>query len=79
MTKTIPDRTLDCLGFYCPMPVLKTREELDKMKVGEILELLTDDPAAESDIQYLTKVTGQKLLKIEKKGQQITFLIKKVK
>ena len=61
------------------MPVLKTREELDKMKVGEILELLTDDPAAESDIQYLTKVTGQKLLKIEKKGQQITFLIKKVK
>ncbi len=30
--KAKPDRTLDCLGLYCPEPVYRTRMELDKMK-----------------------------------------------
>ena len=30
--KAKPDRTLDCLGLYCPEPVYMTRIELDKMK-----------------------------------------------
>jgi TusA-related sulfurtransferase len=49
------------------------------MEAGEVLELVADDPAAESDIQYLVKVTGQELLKMDKEGQVIRFLIKKVK
>ena len=40
-------RTLDCIGLYCPMPVLNTREEMDKLAIGEILEVWADDPASE--------------------------------
>lgn len=47
------DRKLDCLGLYCPEPVSRTRMELDEMQAGETLEVLTDDPAAESDITSL--------------------------
>ena len=43
-------QVLDCIGLYCPMPILKTREEIDKLTIGEILEVLADDPAAEPDI-----------------------------
>ena len=59
-------RTLDCIGLYCPMPVLKTRQEMDKLAIGEILEVLADDPAAEEDIKAWAKRTGQKILEIEK-------------
>jgi tRNA 2-thiouridine synthesizing protein A len=52
---TRPDRTLDCLGLYCPEPVFKARMELDEMKKGEVLEVLADDPAAEEDIRSLVK------------------------
>jgi tRNA 2-thiouridine synthesizing protein A len=72
-------QTLDCIGLYCPMPVSKTREEMDKIAVGEILEVLADDPAAETDIKAWAKWAGQKILKIEKTNEGLRFLIKKTK
>ena len=77
--KSKSDRTLDCVGLYCPEPVFKTRLELDEMKVGETLEVLADDPAAESDIRSLVKNLGQELVSIAKKGDQVQIVIKKMK
>ena len=71
------DRTLDCIGFYCPEPVFRTRVELDKMTDNQILEVFADDPAAEEDIKRLVKRIGHELLKIEKQGGTLRFLIKK--
>lgn len=79
MMKSKPNKTLDCLGLYCPEPVFKTRLELDDMKAGELLEVLADDPAAESDIRSLVKNLGQELLSVTKKGDTVQILIKKVK
>ncbi|MEM2924733.1 MAG: sulfurtransferase TusA family protein [Methanocellales archaeon] len=72
-----PDRTLDCIGLYCPVPVFKTREEMDKLEAGEILEVLADDPAAEEDIRRWAKRTGNELLELKKEGRIIRFLIRK--
>jgi len=72
-------QTLDCIGLYCPMPVLKTRQEMDKLAIGEILEVLADDPAAEEDIKAWAKRTGQKILEIEKTDEGMKFLIQKEK
>ncbi len=74
-----PDRTLDCLGLYCPEPVFRVRMELDNMKAGEVVEVLADDPAAEEDIKSLCKRLEQELLNISKEGNTLHFLIKKVK
>ncbi len=77
--KTKVDRTLDCIGLYCPEPVFRTRQEIDKMDVGQVLEIIADDPAAEADIQSLLKRTEQELIEIQKEGSHIRFLIRKVK
>lgn len=77
--KAKPDRTLDCLGLYCPEPVYRTRMELDKMKIGEIIEVLADDPAAEADIRSLVKSLEQEMLSVSKEENTVSFLIKKVK
>ena len=73
------DRTLDCLGLFCPEPVYRTRLELDKMKCNEILEVWADDPAAERDIQSLVKRLNHKILEIKKEGNTLHILIKKGK
>ncbi len=73
------DRTLDCIGFYCPEPVFRTRIELDKMGVGEVLEVLADDPAAEMDIRSLVKNLGQELLGVNSVGKGVQLLIRKMK
>ena len=70
---------LDCIGLYCPMPVLNTRQEMDKLAIGEILEVLADDPAAEEDLKAWAKRTGQKMLEIEKTNEGMRFLILKEK
>ena len=76
---TRPDRTLDCLGLYCPEPVFKARMELDEMKKGEVLEVLADDPAAEEDIRSLVKHLEQELISVNKEGDKVRILIKKIK
>ena len=77
--KAKPDRTLDCLGLYCPEPIYRTRMELDKMKIGEVLEVVADDPAAEADIRSLVKSLEQELLSVNKDGNTVRILVKKVK
>ena len=74
-----PDRTLDCLGLYCPEPVYRTRMELDDIRIGELLEVLADDPAAEADIRSLVKHLEQEIVDVSKDGNTVRILIKKVK
>ena len=72
-------QTLDCIGLYCPMPVLNTRQEMNKLAIGEILEVLADDPAAEEDLKAWAKRTGQKILEIDKTSEGLRFLMQKEK
>lgn len=74
-----PDATLDCIGMYCPVPVFRTRQEMSKLEVGQILEVIADDPAAEHDIQYWARITGQEIVDFQKQGERMRFLIRKSK
>lgn len=75
--QTKPDRSLDCVGLYCPEPVFRTRQEIDQMEAGETLEVVADDPAAEEDIPRLVKRLGLELVEMSKEGDLIRFVIRK--
>jgi tRNA 2-thiouridine synthesizing protein A len=77
MTEKV-DKKLDCLGLYCPEPVFRTRLALDEMEVGETLEVVADDPAAESDIHSLIKHLGQEIVSSTKEGSIVRIRIKKI-
>jgi tRNA 2-thiouridine synthesizing protein A len=72
-----PDRHLDCVGLFCPMPILKTREALKPMASGEVLEMLSDDPASEADMKSWSSRTGHELLQVERHGAVFRFLVRK--
>ena len=73
------DKKLDCIGLYCPMLILNTREAIDKLAIGDLLEVWADDPAAEPDLKAWAKRSGQKILEIDKTGEGMRFLIRKEK
>lgn len=75
----IADRTLDCVGLFCPMPILKTRDVMKGMTLGETLEMLSDDPASEADMKSWTARTGQELLEIQKNGTVFRFIVRKTR
>ena len=59
------DLELDAQGLVCPVPALKTKKQLGKMKPGQILKVVTDyKPASESVPRDLAK-TKHKLLGVE--------------
>ena len=74
-----PNKTLDCVGLYCPQPLFQAREGIDAIGIGEVLEILADDPAAEEDIKRFAKRTGHQIISFEKNGDTLRFLIRKTK
>ncbi len=78
MSDMEPVESLDCVGLFCPQPLFQTREAIDELKPGEILEMITDDPAAEEDIKRFAKRTGNILLLFERLEDGVQrFLIQK--
>jgi TusA-related sulfurtransferase len=73
------DRTLDCLGLFCPMPIVKTREAMKTMVTGQTLEMLADDPASDADMRSWAKRTGNELLAVTKDGAIYRFLVRKTR
>lgn len=71
------DRTLDCTGLFCPMPIIKTKQELETMKTGEILEIYADDLGFEKDLLHWCKMTGNECLGIEKDGNLLKGYVRK--
>ncbi len=73
-----PDRTLDCQGLNCPMPILKTKKILDEMQPGQILEILGTDPGTRNDLPAFAKRVGHEYLG-SKDGEGFTRYYIKVK
>jgi TusA-related sulfurtransferase len=71
--------TLDCVGLYCPEPLFQTRESIDSIAVGELLEVFADDPAAEEDLTRFAKRAGHEVVAMEKEGDQLRILIRRLK
>jgi TusA-related sulfurtransferase len=59
--------------------LFQTREQIDSIAVGDILEVLSDDPAAEEDLKRFAKRTGHEVLAFENDAGRLRFLIKKMK
>ncbi|WP_305968222.1 MULTISPECIES: sulfurtransferase TusA family protein [unclassified Mameliella] len=68
---------LDALGLLCPLPVLKARKRLQGIAAGEVLVLMTDDPAAVVDVPHFCAEAGHVLEGHEEEAGSITWRIRK--
>ncbi len=75
MKKIRPDRTLDAKGLCCPMPSVNARLTLEDMEVGEVLEILTDDPVSRRDLPKWAESSGNELIAVvEEDGEDDGFI-----
>ncbi len=71
------DVILNATGLSCPMPVLKTKKELDILDSGKILLVQTTDPGAKTDIPSLVKRLGHEMLETGNSANVTFFYIRK--
>ena len=54
--------TVDARGSACPGPLLEAKKGIGKVKVGEILEVLSGDPGTRDDIPAWADKVGHEFL-----------------
>lgn len=59
------DATLNTLGLLCPIPIIKTARKFKEMRLGQVLEVLSDDEGIKADMPNWCKSTGNKFLGVE--------------
>lgn len=69
--------TVDAMGLYCPMPIVKLKVGLHEIKINDVIRILADDPEFEEDVKQWCLTTGNTLLSLEKDNGVITAFIKK--
>jgi tRNA 2-thiouridine synthesizing protein A len=57
MTDYEVTETLDVKGENCPMPVVKTKQAIDGLGSGDVLEVLATDPGSMSDLAGWAETT----------------------
>lgn len=71
------DHSLDCMGLYCPMPIVRTAAQMKEMKPGEVLEVVADDKGIKLDMPAWAQATGNEFLGLEEKNGEIKVYVKK--
>ena len=72
----VPDLILDVTGLSCPMPLLKTRQQLRGLKPGTVVLVLASDPGARRDIPAWLRQTSHLLVQSEQHDGVLQFLIR---
>ena len=68
---------LNLLGKKCPIPVLKIAKKIKEINNGDTVEIKTDDPKADNDIEELCKNINIKILNKKKLEYYLYIMIKK--
>ena len=61
VTTAKPDRILDLRGLRCPQPVLRAKQVLRELAIGDVLVLHCTDPLTVIDIPHFANQTGNLL------------------
>jgi tRNA 2-thiouridine synthesizing protein A len=77
MSEYNPQKTLDCRGDACPLPLLKTKKAMAELASGEILEVVGTDPGSKNDLPSWAARTGNTYLGVEEEGDVFHFFLQK--
>jgi tRNA 2-thiouridine synthesizing protein A len=72
-------KTLDFKGLPCPIPVVKISQEIGKIAVGEVVEVLTTDPGSLADFPAWARTTGHAVLDTRQEPGVIRIFVKRQK
>jgi len=72
-----PASVVDARGSACPGPLLEAKKGIGKVKIGETLEILSNDPGTKNDIPIWAKKVGHEYLgHLEADGYDRLFVVR---
>ncbi len=77
MTSDPITATVDARDLPCPMPIVKTAQQMKSVASGQIVEVLATDPGSLKDFTAWTRSTGNTLVEQTQDGRVYRFLIRR--
>jgi len=71
-------RELDASGLRCPMPVLKMKQKIGEIEIGEVLKVIATDVGTKKDFPAWAKRSGNEILEMKEDGDAIIWFIKRM-
>ena len=71
------DETLDVVGLYCPVPIIRTAERIRRMPVGGTLEVLSDDRVILIDMPAWCRSMGHDYLGFRRDREEYRLFVRK--
>ena len=69
---------VDCRGSACPGPLMEAKKAIGKVKVGEVLEVLSNDPGTKNDMPLWANKVGHEFLgSLGADGYDRIFIVRK--
>lgn len=67
----------DACGLQCPGPIMRLKNEIDRLSDGDILKIAASDPGFAKDVPAWCNMTGNKLISISTQGKKIIAMVQK--
>jgi tRNA 2-thiouridine synthesizing protein A len=77
MTAANTDREVDARGLNCPLPILRTKKALNEMTTGQLLRVISTDPASQRDFQAFSRQTGNALVDQSAANGEFVFVLRR--
>jgi tRNA 2-thiouridine synthesizing protein A len=71
--------TLDCKGLLCPSPIIKLSRAINRIAVGEVLEMFTTDPGSVPDMEAFQTQTGHEVFGVHEADGVFRFLVRRTR
>ncbi len=68
---------LDVQGYVCPHPQIYTKKALEKLKSGDVLEVLFDNPSSSESIASMCDSNGNEIIEKSQLAGKFSWKIKK--
>ncbi len=72
------ERVLMTLGMKCPKPLFEVHKMMKDIPGGDVLRIMSDDPAFRLDIQAWCRRTGNELVELNQESDRLVAVIRKV-
>jgi tRNA 2-thiouridine synthesizing protein A len=73
----VPSLTIDALGKKCPIPIIMLADRIRDVRIGELIAVLADDPAAKTDLPAWCALKSQEFVRTDDLEHGWSFLVRR--
>ena len=76
-TQVIPSLTVDATGLRCPLPLLKAKQALNQLQVGEAVKVTATDAGSVRDFHAFADLSGHRIIRFAERDGVYEYILEK--